>query len=487
MGEFALSRRDPVPSSRDLLRPMRLRDGDGDEPTASPQWIQPSYGHNPPVEAALPRLPSIREMLGETEPAEFNARNGGPSPSTVADSPGPATPGGHYTHLRHGSWPRMHSLDFTTVSFEDRSNPSERNDSAEGADLGRLPEEECHLPSSPRSRQFCYSPRRAWQSIPESARDARANAFSHGRFDEPRVLPSATRPSEWRPMVAVRDRGREEELELARRRRSGEQRQHLYTTQPESGCWMTTLALRAQTHNPNDRAPISERAKVAQRAPFTDPRTIAHAAPTRDLRSLSDAFTTGFYQPASHGHSRSVSLLYDRAGPWLSDAHDEIPYRVGASGPGNPFAPPNTYPIGGYVVPSGYHVAGHLERSDGSGPLAEMAKRKKRGNLPPEAKKKMMAWFKNHLHHPYPDEETKKKWIAETGLSPEQISNYCINARRRDIKNMRHEAGLSPHMPSEPVPNGEIVNRRKRRSSDESSEDGQLMDGESDKRRRRHC
>jgi hypothetical protein len=47
-----------------------------------------------------------------------------------------------------------------------------------------------------------------------------------------------------------------------------------------------------------------------------------------------------------------------------------------------------------------------------------MAKRKKRGNLPPEAKRKMMAWFKNHLHHPYPDEETKKKWIAETGLSP---------------------------------------------------------------------
>ncbi|KAH8910039.1 hypothetical protein BR93DRAFT_966094 [Coniochaeta sp. PMI_546] len=250
---------------------------------------------------------------------------------------------------------------------------------------------------------------------------------------------------------------------------------------------MTTLALRAQTHNTNDRAPASERAKINQRPPFTDTRAITHSAPTRDLRSLSDAFTTGFYHPTSHAHSRSASMLYDRTGAWLSDAHDESSYRLGPSGPGNPFAPANTYPVGGYAAPPGYHVAGRLERSDGSGPLAEMAKRKKRGNLPPEAKKKMMAWFKNHLHHPYPDEETKKQWIAETGLSPEQISNYCINARRRDIKNMRHEAGLSPQMSSEPTPNGEIVNRRKRRSSDESSEDGQLMDGESDKRRRRHC
>lgn len=363
-------------------------------------------------------------MLGEAEPAEFNGRNAGPSPSTVADSPGPATPGGHYTHLRHESWPRMHSLDsFTAVSYEDRSSLSERNDSAEGADIDRLPGDDCRLPNSPRSRQFCYSPRRAWEPIPESARNARVSSFSHGRSAEPRVLPSVTRssdrwPSEWRPMAGIRNRDLEEDSEPTRRRRLGEQRQLIYTTQPESGCWMTTLALRAQTHNTNDRAPGSERAKINQRPPFTDTRAITHSAPTRDLRSLSDAFTTGFYHPTSHAHSRSASMLYDRTGAWLSDAHDESSYRLGPSGPGNPFAPANTYPVGGYAAPPGYHVAGRLERSDGSGPLAEMAKRKKRGNLPPEAKKKMMAWFKNHLHHPYPDEETKKQWIAETGLSP---------------------------------------------------------------------
>lgn len=471
---------------------MRLMHGDGDVPNPSTQWSQPSYGLKPPGEVVVPRLPSIREMLGEMDPADFNTRNAGPSPSTVADSPGPPTPAGHYTHVRHESWPRMNSFDsFTAISIDDRSCPSARNGSAEASDLSRLSEEECHVPTSPRSHQLCYSPRRAWGPIPETARDARATAFSHGRPDEPRVLPSVTRspdywPSDWMPMEAVREHGREEELELARRRHSGEQPQHLYGPLPERAYWMTTLALRAQTHNPNDRMPVSARAKPTQLAPFASTRTITHAAPTRDLRSLSDAFTTGSYQPTNHGHARSVSLLYDRSGLWLSDAHDEVSYRVGASGPVNPFAPPNTYSVGGYVAPAGYRGAGHLERGDGSGPLAEMAKRKKRGNLPPEAKKTMMAWFKVNLHHPYPDEETKKKWIAETGLSPEQISNYCINARRRDIKSMREEAGLSPRMPSESTPNGEIINRRKRRSSDESSDDGQVMVGDADKRRRRH-
>lgn len=51
---------------------------------------------------------------------------------------------------------------------------------------------------------------------------------------------------------------------------------------------------------------------------------------------------------------------------------------------------------------------------------------------------------------------------------------------------MRHEAELSQQIPSEPIPNGETLNHKKRRSSDESSKDGQLMDKEPDKRRRRH-
>lgn len=369
-------------------------------------------------------------MLGETESAEINnAGNGGPSPSTVADSPGPATPGGHYTHLRHGSWPRTHSLDsYSGAPFEDRSAPPGRID-FEGAEQSRL-SEECRLPVSPRSYQNSYPTRRAQQpaTAPEQAAwGARANSFSHGGSDEPRVLPSDTTSpehwlSEWRPLVAVgdRERAREEELELARRHQLGEQRQHLHGAQPDNGCWMSTLALREQTHDPIDRIPASQRAMFSRSAPCPDHHAVNRAAPAHDFRSPSDAFAPGFYRPPRHGHSRSMSFLHDRPAPWSYDAYDENPYRVGAGGPGNPFAHPasNPYPGGPYGVPPGYHAGGHLERGDGSGPLAEMAKRKKRGNLPPEAKKKMMAWFKTHLHHPYPDEETKKRWIIETGLSP---------------------------------------------------------------------
>lgn len=369
------------------------------------------------------RFADLVQMLGESEQADYSARNAGPSPSSVADSPSPATPGGHYTHVRHLSWPRTHSIDsFSAVSYEDRSTLSGRIEFAEGQELGRHLEEECRRPGSPRSRQLCFSPRTSWQPN-EIAWDARNNAPLHGRSNEPRVLPSITRstdvwPSEWRPFVASRNYEREEQPELARRRRTGDPRQQLYSADAANDCWMATLALQSQTRNGSDRVSVLEGTTLGHRASFADTRAPTNAALPVDPRSRSDPPATEFYQPPRHGHSRSVSLMYDRPGPWLYDGHEGHPYRASASGPGNPFAPPNTYPGGGYIALPGYHVGGHRERSEGSGPLAEMAKRKKRGNLPPEAKKTMMAWFKNHLHHPYPDEETKKKWITETGLSP---------------------------------------------------------------------
>ena len=361
-------------------------------------------------------------MLGETEPAEFNGRNAGPSPSTIADSPGPETPGGHYTHLRHLSWPRTHSLDsFTAASFEDTTAPPCRNELVEGLESGQHLEEEYRIPSSPRSRRLCYSPQPSWQPVRDSAQELRATASSRGLSDEPRVLPSVTRsfdhwPSDWR-----REHEQVEQLEVARRRRADSHRQS-YSTDAENDCWMATLALRVQTQDRNDhrngRVLAAEDTSISQRARFSDVRSAAHALLPIELRSRADPFAASLYQHPRHGHSRSMSLMYQRPGAWLYDGHEGSPYRVGASGPGNPFAPPSTYAAGGYMAPPGYHMARDLERSGGSGPLAEMAKRKKRGNLPPEAKKTMMAWFKNHLHHPYPDEETKKTWIAETGLSP---------------------------------------------------------------------
>lgn len=62
MGEFSFARRDSAPFFQDVLRPMRVRDGDVLEPATSPQWTQPWFGLNVAAEAARPRLPSIREV-----------------------------------------------------------------------------------------------------------------------------------------------------------------------------------------------------------------------------------------------------------------------------------------------------------------------------------------------------------------------------------------------------------------------------------------
>lgn len=84
--------------------------------------------------------------------------------------------------------------------------------------------------------------------------------------------------------------------------------------------------------------------------------------------------------------------------------------------------------------------------------------RKRRGNLPKETTDKLRAWFVAHLHHPYPTEDEKQELMRQTGLqmseyqpfSPpgvnqartkangrkDQISNWFINARRRQLPTM---------------------------------------------------
>lgn len=88
--------------------------------------------------------------------------------------------------------------------------------------------------------------------------------------------------------------------------------------------------------------------------------------------------------------------------------------------------------------------------------------RKRRGNLPKETTDKLRAWFVAHLHHPYPTEDEKQELMRQTGLqmsecSPpwyksrkqgqvltmekkDQISNWFINARRRQLPTMINNA-----------------------------------------------
>ncbi|KAK6950154.1 hypothetical protein Daesc_008480 [Daldinia eschscholtzii] len=79
-------------------------------------------------------------------------------------------------------------------------------------------------------------------------------------------------------------------------------------------------------------------------------------------------------------------------------------------------------------------------RDIGAGGNYEGKQRKRRGNLPKETTDKLRAWFHAHLSHPYPTEEEKQQLMKDTGLQLNQISNWFINARRRQLPNMINNA-----------------------------------------------
>ncbi|KAI0434111.1 hypothetical protein F5Y09DRAFT_338003 [Xylaria sp. FL1042] len=126
------------------------------------------------------------------------------------------------------------------------------------------------------------------------------------------------------------------------------------------------------------------------------------------------------YRPAGFGYSyhhpnRLQSLS-------VGSAHfDRTPFSPGAYGPGFPETYMRIGDFGG--VPGG----------DGK-------QRKRRGNLPKETTDKLRSWFIAHLNHPYPTEDEKQELMKQTGLQMNQISNWFINARRRQLPTMINNA-----------------------------------------------
>ncbi|KAI0105458.1 hypothetical protein GGR51DRAFT_189162 [Nemania sp. FL0031] len=92
-----------------------------------------------------------------------------------------------------------------------------------------------------------------------------------------------------------------------------------------------------------------------------------------------------------------------------------------------------SFPPGAYV-PRPQHET-YMRMGDIIGAGGEKP-RKRRGNLPKETTDKLRAWFVAHLHHPYPTEDEKQQLMRDTGLQMNQISNWFINARRRQLPAM---------------------------------------------------
>ena len=88
------------------------------------------------------------------------------------------------------------------------------------------------------------------------------------------------------------------------------------------------------------------------------------------------------------------------------------------------------------AMPCRMHCEGYSRFGGEKGPVGLVGgtmQRKRRGNLPKETTDRLKAWLVAHLQHPYPTEDEKQQLMRQTGLQMYQVSNWFINARRRQL------------------------------------------------------
>ncbi|KAL7913392.1 homeobox KN domain-containing protein [Trichoderma velutinum] len=160
-------------------------------------------------------------------------------------------------------------------------------------------------------------------------------------------------------------------------------------------------------------------------------------------------------QSSSRDYPRAYSQDYTH---YNTHSH----YQSQPSSPGRPYDR-TPFSAGVYHTPH-YMETNHTNHYGELGSMAgESKQRKRRGNLPKETTDKLRNWFIAHLQHPYPTEDEKQELVRQTGLQMNQISNWFINARRRQLPAMlKHERG-------EGDATGRGITSREGKSTDPSS------------------
>ncbi|KAL9097364.1 MAG: hypothetical protein Q9163_006353 [Psora crenata] len=162
------------------------------------------------------------------------------------------------------------------------------------------------------------------------------------------------------------------------------------------------------------------------------------------------------YRPGDHPSTRMYS---DREGHYGHSSYSEetvrsshnysVPpppgSRYRAPTPyGNSFQADSAHPHAHPPSPEYHHSASdrHSSRSSAPShePMEERPTRRRRGNLPKWATDYLKQWFFEHVAHPYPTEQEKQELCKITGLGMTQLSNWFINARRRQTPALNAQA-----------------------------------------------
>ncbi|PMD18246.1 hypothetical protein NA56DRAFT_661521 [Hyaloscypha hepaticicola] len=233
------------------------------------------------------------------------------------------------------------------------------------------------------------------------------------------------------------------------------QRSQSTATSPTTSAHRTNLVSTNENWAGSDR---SSPCAAARGLPTFDSSNAARADWRPTLPSLpsltlnhSSAVSRGRNAPSDYalessrlGAQTFPQLSTSQFGHPVSSYHPALSY--GYQQPrGQSYSGPSSYPLshdrtpfsnGHHSVYTGSSFPYRLERDDGN----DSKQRKRRGNLPKETTDKLRAWFVAHLQHPYPTEDEKQELMRQTGLQMNQISNWFINARRRQLPAMINNA-----------------------------------------------
>lgn len=186
-------------------------------------------------------------------------------------------------------------------------------------------------------------------------------------------------------------------------------------------------------------------------SPILPPIHNLHSLPERNLSRAGTSFDDTALRPSSlprdYAHEGLVFGVRNRND--LDLERQSPPSYTGSSVPVSAYnqqpydTPPYVYYPQAYrgeleypsqIVPNPQHS----NFGDLGDPIDSRSKRR-RGNLPKPVTDILRAWFHEHLDHPYPSEEDKQIFMTRTGLSISQISNWFINARRRQLPALRNQ------------------------------------------------